>query len=295
MSFSALLQIAQRIDTLARSLIGRNAFESINVLIPDNASPESGFIRATSWLYCLYFEGGRVSISFLLDAGEGTGGFNRSVVDEHIESVRSLRTELHHNLGFQDSDQRARTYAESWRRSACGTAVPIEEGQWLACYDKLVQDAESTLQGLEGVVRHLEADREGAEVLLDEWERRLVRTISAASFDPIIEDVKSRIGRNYLSTVPFRNRHLNRWRNELDLLDDGYDFEREATLLIEKALLDDGSGVLPITGDDIIEALAVSPGPVVGDLLLAARTYYLANMCTKEELLEHLGTLTPQA
>ena len=108
MRFEELLRCHQRVNDLSRSLINRPAFEDLHVTIPDPSRPESGFIRATSWLYCLYFEAGRVSFTFLRRLGEAYSLIDRDWADEHVEVVRCLRTELHHNLGFADSDQAAR-------------------------------------------------------------------------------------------------------------------------------------------------------------------------------------------
>lgn len=288
MSFGAVLRHYQSINALARSLINRPAFDDIHVLHPDPSRPEPGFIRATSWLYCLYFEAGRVSIDYLVSLGEIFQVIDRNVANQHIEVVRSLRTELHHNLGFEDTDQQARTTAEVWRRGACGTSLPEAENQWGGCYQKLVGDSNIFLRSIEDVVRQIESDSNDADNHLAEWTRRLIRSWPGASFDPLIEDAKRRLGRNALNAVAFRNRHLYRWRKQLELLDDNFDFDREATLLIEKTLLEDDSAVLSISGRDIMEQLQIEAGPLVGRLLQEAKRYYESNGCNPEEILEHI-------
>ena len=100
--------------------------------------------------------------------------------------------------------------------------------------------------------------------------------------------MKYRLGREALSTVGFRQRHLDRWRKQLDLLDEGFDFGYEATRLVEKTLLDEDSVVLPITGRDIIESLGVKPGPRVGYLLEQASKRFDSVPGNKEELLSFL-------
>ncbi len=288
MSFEAVLRHQQRVNALSRSLIGRPAFQDIHVVLPDPAQPETAFIRATSWLYCLYFEGGRVSIGFLRRLGEARQLVDRDAVEQHIEAVRCLRTELHHNLGFEDSDQHARSAAESWRRKACDTAIPETRQQWRSCYKKLVGEAESILRTIKDLVRQLEADGDAASDSLDEWRRCLDRSWSAASFDPLIEDVARRLGRAALKTVAFRNRHVDRWRKQLDLMEDGFDFEREATLLIEKTLLDDDACVLPVSGRDLMAELGLEQGPLVGRLLEEARRFFLTQPVSREEVLAHM-------
>ena len=288
MSFEEVLRSQQGINTLARSLIGRPAFDELHVLLPNPTSPEPGFIRATSWLYCLYFEAGQVSLTFLRRLGEAYSLVDREASDQHVEAVRCLRTELHHNLGFGDSDLAARREAESWRRKACGTALPQTQNQWRACYDRIVDDAYTFLGGLDTVIRRIESDGDGAQQHIDEWLRRMNRNWSAAKFDPLIDDAKYRLARESLNTVAFRNRNIDKWRKHLELLDDGFDFDFEAMRLIEKMLLDEDSVVLPITGRDVIESLGVKPGPNIGKLLEEARRHFEVNRCSRDDLLAHL-------
>ena len=288
MSFEEVTRRLQTVDALATSLIGRNAFDRMHVLLPDPKNPEAAFIRAVSWLYCLYFEAGGVSLNFLRRLGERYSIVDHYVTDRHVEDVRSLRTELHHNLGVEDSDQATRAKAQDWRRRACGTALPSTSEGWRDCYDKLVRDACELLNLVETVVRRIEKDGTEANAHIEEWRWRLDRNWSASRFDTLIENVKYRLGREALNVVKFRNRYGDRWKKQLELLEDDFDFEHEATRIIEKTLLDEGAGVLPITGRDVIQTLGIEPGPRVGILLEEARRHFGVNRCTKEELLEHL-------
>jgi hypothetical protein len=288
MSFEAVLRSHQGVNTLARSLLGRPAFDELHVLMPDPTSPEPGFLRATSWLYCLYFEAGRVSLTFLRRLGEAYSLVDREAADKHVEAVRCLRTELHHNLGFADSDLAARTAAEGWRRQACGTALPQTLEQWRACYDRIVNDAHAFLDGVDTVVRRIESDGDGARQNIDEWLRRLNRNWTGSAFDRLIDDAKYRLAREALHTVSFRNKHVDKWRKHLELMEDGFNFEFEATRLIEKTLLDEDSVLLPITGRDVIEAIEVKPGPEVAILLEEARRHFEVHRCAKADLLAHL-------
>lgn len=291
MSFENVLRSHQRVNELSRSLIQRPAFDELHVAIPDPMSPEPGFIRATSWLYCLHFEAGRTSLTFLRRLGETYALVDREACEQHVEVVRCLRTELQHNLGFADSDRAARDAAQRWRRKACGTVMPREVEQWRKCYDTLVEEACSFLSKIEEVVRRIEADGDGAALLIEEWLRRLERSWPSAKFDPLVDDAKCRLGRNAMNTVSFRQRYVDRWRKQLEMLEDGFDFDYEATRLIEKALMDEDSLVLPVTGRDIMDSLHIPPGPQVGTLLEAARKRFQGNPCGKEELLVHLALL----
>lgn len=288
MSFEEVLRSYQDINILARSLLGRPAFNELHVLLPDPTSPEAGFIRATSWTYTLYFEAGRVSLTFLRRLGEAYALIDREASDQHVEVVRCLRTELHHNLGFADSDLSTRSAAEGWRRMACGTSLPRTRKQWRDCYTRLVNDSLKFLEAVEEVVRRIESEGDKAQQHIDEWHRRLERNWDAHSFDSLVDNAKYRLAREAMNTVAFRNRHVDKWRRHLELLEDGFDFEFEATRLIEKTLLDEDGVLLPITGRDLVEQLSVKRGPIIGALLEEARRHFEVAHCSKDELISYL-------
>lgn len=286
MSFDKIQRTNQNINMLTRSLVGKPAFEEVNVTLPDPNYPELGFIRATSWLYCLYFEGGRINLSYIQELCD-VYGVDRTALKDHIENVRCLRTELHHNLGFESSDQNARVRVDAWRKQACGTVLPQTEEQWSACYQNLMDEANEFLVKIEVLLRKLEQDQDPIEKI-NEWKRRLDRSWPAFEFDPLIEDVKCILGREQLKTVSFRNKNLGRWRQCLDLLSDGADFDREKILLIEKSILDDSNKVLPVTGRDIIDEFKIEAGPQVGIFLEKAKEAYEAGLTDKAEIFDYL-------
>ncbi len=288
MIFEDILRYHQGITVLARTLLQRPAFETIHVTIPDPSIPETSFIRITSWLYCFYFETGRVSLRFLQNLGNTYNLLDINESKNHMEIVRCLRTELHHNLGFLDSDQSTRLKAEAWRRRACGTAIPRSEQEWKECYNNLINEAHTFLENIDNVIRYLEQDEENSAAYIKNWAKLLDRDWPAAMFDPLVDEVKCRLGREAVNTIEFRNRNVSRWRQLLLLLEDEFDFSYEATRLIEKSMLDDSTIVLPITGKDIILELSIKPGPIVGIILEEGRKRFCATLCNKDELIGHL-------
>lgn len=284
MNFETILRCTEQINTLSRSILrGRPAFAEITVRLPNPENPELAFIQATSWLYCLYCEAGRVSIKFLQKCGVACSLINEENCKSHILIVQYLRTELHHNLGFGDTDLSKRNISNKWRKDNCGTADPQSNDEWNKCYIQLVSEAFIFLKQIYDIVRYIE----NSEEYTKEWYRRLERDCPAASFDPIIEDAKRRLGYLVLDTVKFRNRYYSRWKKQLDVYVD-YDFEYEATRLIENALLNENVSVLPVTGADIINILGIPAGPQVREMLIIAKEFFAKTKCTKEELLDYL-------
>ena len=289
MNFEGILRNYQRINFLTRSLIHRPAFSEVNLPLPSSRDPELDFVFAVSWLYCFYFEAGRISLTFLRRLGENHSIMNRESSEQHLETVRSLRTELHHNLGYSGSDLTARTTVESWRRRICGAAFPEKPGEWKICFDHLIDDSVIFLNDINRVVRHIESDMNNAEQLLGEWLRRLSRDYPLDAIDLLIDNTKHRLGRHGLNTTAFRNRHVGKWRQSLDLLDDDFDFDFEVTRLIEKTLLEVDGVILPITGENLINDLGIQPGSKVGAFLEEARRYFEVHRCGKDELMNHLS------
>lgn len=292
MTFADLLAAFQRLDQLAFAVLQTPAFKAMHVTLPGPGSSELKFIRASAWMYCLYIEAGRVSIDFLIRQGLAFGSIDPDDAKDHINYVRCLRTESSHNLGFTDSDQASREAAQRWRRRACGTAVPNREADWDRCIDALCRDGHHFVDRLYDVVRRLEEQQAECQLQLTEWKRLLDRDYSVADFDRVVEATKNRFGSGMMNTVAFRNRHLDRWRERLRALEDGFDFSREAALLVERSLLDENGNLLPISGDDVMSFFDIGPGQTVGRILARARALYDENPCNGEQLLDKLDADT---
>jgi hypothetical protein len=58
--------------------------------------------------------------------------------------------------------------------------------------------------------------------------------------------------------------------------------------LIERDLLDHAAHVLPVDGRDVMQALALSPGPEVARALRRARELFLSGITNRDDLLNAL-------
>lgn len=292
MSFDSIHHGFQKINQLSQIMIQQPALSSIEVSLPAPGSgSELAFIRATSWLYCLYFEAGRGSISFLIKLAEAYQLDQVSQYKSHMENIRCLRTEFHHNLGFEGTDYQARTKAEEWRYQACGTRIPADGNDWKKCYQRLVKDeAVKFLDFLERTLRYLEQDAaESRERNIMDWRQRLQQDYPAARFDPLIEDIKFQLGKKGLDTVKFRNRYVGRWKKELEIMQEDYDFNYEASRLIESALINDSQSALPFSSTELMDYFNLPQGPDVGEYLKIANIIYKSGIVDKQQLLREVG------
>ena len=273
---------------MARSLVEREALPSVRVVMPDPARPEAAFMRAISWLYCMYHEEGRASVAFLTRVATSVGLAGNNMISMHLDTVQYLRTEQSHSLGYEETDLQTLLAAEAWKRKTCGTAHPATQQEWETCYTCLIEEACGFLTLLRRAARHVESASENEPELVREWRRRLHRSWPGSDFDPLVRDAILRLGRPSLRITAFRNRHVDRWRKQLSILEDGFDFQREATLLIEKSILDDDLCVIPISGQEVMAELGLPPGPQIGRLLEEARRHFTSERCDSEDLLAHL-------
>jgi isoleucyl-tRNA synthetase len=150
-----------------------------------------------------------------------------------------------------------------------------------------MRDSVHLVEELAKLIGRIDADESKSQII-QEWSNRVARHHPPEAFDKIIATVANDLGREYLDVVRLRNRFYDRWKQELESRKSGYDFEVEARKLVEHALLNVMTPVLPITGADILESFSVEPGPKIGELLRHARMIYESEPCAKQELLDKL-------
>lgn len=292
-----MLTIFERVNeiNMIGSRFNPHSFEvlgKISLSVRQLTPYELGFYRAISWLYALYFESDRVNVEFLRDQ---LTGYRIEQNENHVQVVHQLRTYLQHNLDPTKEQNRAIQYAcECWFQKQCQVPVPSTEPQWRLCLQRLLQDALAFLTALQDCIRRIEQD-EGREDILRQWVFRRQRYHLPHEFDRLISIAATDMGRENIDAPRFRKRYYDRWMRELTIQQGSYDFEVEGRKLIEHALLVETTPVLPITGKDIIDTFAISPGPQVGELLRVARTLYMDEPCSRDALLTRLRlTLQPQ-
>jgi hypothetical protein len=288
-----IVQKQDEIDRLcARLTNGRVVFADTSLEKPKLKPAELGVLRAVSWFYVLYNEAGKVNVRFLSDRLHVYELDPDGQLSNHLTLVDRLRTYFQHNLDpAKPRDRDIQEFCVRWFTEQCGTSEPNGEDHWLACLRGFLMEALAFVDALSKCIREIERD-ESREQILQDWEFRRSRYHPPHEFDALIFKVATDMGRSTLDVVRFRKRFYDKWTQELSTLQGDYSFEIEARKLIEYTLLNETLSVLPITGQDIIDAFdEVEPGPKVGKLLEAAKALYEAEPCSREELLEKLQPL----
>jgi hypothetical protein len=285
-----ILRKKDEINRICSKLTGakRNLFEPLSLPMPVFKPAELGFLRATAWLYVLYFEAGRAGVPFLLGRFEAYNRDPSGKFRTHREKVNQLRTFLQHNTDPTTKHNQAIQFScDEWFRVNCGTAVPSAEPHWQKCLVAILTAALEFFGALLQTLRDIEADESAGEILRS-WNWKIERSYSPYEFDTLISKAANDMGREAIDATRIRKPHFDRWIQQLMLLQDGADVESEARRLVEATLLTSVTPLLPISGEDIIRELGVPPGPLVGEMLRSAKKKYEANVYSKLDLLEQL-------
>ena len=268
------------------TFVGDSALTEITVR-PPVSDDEASFLRLISWSYVLVFEAGRISIPYLLKLPHD-GTTVQSGLNDSVRLIHDLRTWSFHNLGFtHERDIGISTRVRRWFISNGGQDPPNNISSWGACFETLCMEARGILTRCKSAFEMILAGTEGGQDIIDDLKRRIELNWPAHKFDELTQDAVTRIGQT-LDVPKFRQSRIGKWREFLETV--APDDEPQACLirLIERDVIDYYETVLPIDGNDVMEALNLSPGPEVGDALRLARKIFKSGTIDPKELLESL-------
>ena len=285
-SINSLTEQVNRINQLS-VLIGKQepVFRERTMASMNYSCYEAGFLKSISWLYALYQEAGDQNIDFLVEKLQTYSSQDVPFCKEHLRTVYCLRTTLQHSLDLtskRNSD--IKDYSDQWFMSVIKKCEPFNSNTWRLSLYKLFKEARKFLDNLQNTLEKIGEDEFCSEIIL-EWNVKSRRYHSPHEFDPIIFNTAKDLGIDSIDPVKIRNKHYDRWKKQLELLNGDYNFETEARKLIETSLLELFTAKLPITGKDIIEHLGIPPGPIVKQLLGLAQAICQNEKCTKDKLL----------
>ena len=242
-------------------------------------------MRLVNWTYVLLFEAGRVAIPYLMKL-QGSTAIPLIAIKDARTIVRDLRTWISHNVGFSSEREAAISRRVSqWFLVLCGTTEPDNANAWRDCFNGLCREAGKIVRhcqnALELIVRENDMDT------IDDLKRRVDRSWSTDRWDALVGDICVRLSLR-INVPKFRNSRLSGWRTFLDTVPEEDDPEQAVNLIIERDLLNHTSDILPIDGRDVMSALDLGPGPVIGSALQYARELFRSGIRDRAQLLERL-------
>lgn len=265
---------------------GHDFFTHLSLKEPSPGDcPELVFIRSIFWLQSLFHECGGRPIRFCHRQSQYQDSGARG--QAFLQELRALRTHVAHNLDCASENDKTVEYTcIQWYKRACRIFPPNSSGDWAICVTTLFEDAITLLENIKAFLFFVKTSQD-ADLMIEDFRRSVSGQIAQYSFDEIVSNVADALGRTHLNLIKFRSDHFDRWIKDLDRLSDGYDFQKEARLLVEQSFLETPERP-PVSGQDIISELEVPKGPQVGKLLLAAKQLFENGLTQKSQILEEL-------
>lgn len=287
MSFPILNAAVVELRNSLRSFVDESAITEITVAPPAGNEDEVSFLRLVSWSYALLFEAGRVSIGYLLQIPVG-GRATVSDLRASRELVHDLRTWSFHNLGFvSDRDLEISRRVRRWFIRTCGHCPPTDRRGWRSCFLALCNDMQSIVEHCQGAMTTVLSSEDDGESSTNDLRRRIDRAWPAFEFHTIIADAAVRLG-IAIDPPRFCAGRLGGWRKYLESIPNGDDAVGHVLRVMERDLLAHAEDVLPIDGRDVMEALDLEPGPMVGSALRRARHLVRTGLRDRDALLHAL-------
>lgn len=288
MSFSELNSSVEDLRNELSVHISEAALEKFSCRLPGRAHDEAAFLRLIIYCYILFFEAGRVSIPYLVKINPPIGdSLKRQHCIETHQLVNELRTSIVHNLDYQD---RKRKNISQWFLNTCQVTIPKQRKHWRWCFKKLCEDVKSVTDYCSAVLSTIASSDDDKDIIFSDLQRRIDRNWPPFEFDKIITDAAVQL-REKISVVKFRNKNISNWRDFLDKLPGDVSLKREVSRIIERDVFDHFRSMLPVTTNEIMEALDLSPGPEVKRAITMARKLSDTGIREPEELLKELSSL----
>lgn len=289
MTESDLLVLIERVRQATATLLRDDgALEQPSVALQGFASPELGVLRLSSWLFALHMESGKEALKYLVELFSRSGAVD---VSEHVAEIQALRTYFQHHLTQSTRDERIRVTAELFLSTPGRGSTSGSVENWQAALDRLCVGAEEALTRIAEAAETALLD-DGREAVASQWAMNKLRAIPAHEVDSLIEGLAAQMGLDALDSKAFRERHLASWRKQLEVLNSGADPRKHLTGLIERELLNLSLLTpMPVTGEDVMDAFGLEPGPKVGSTLRAIRNIHSESGGTREELLSRAAEI----
>lgn len=247
-----------------------------------DTSNSHNFSQVVSFLYVLYIECSGYNLKFIQQRED----FKKNNNNVHYFTIISLRTYEQHYTDISNAEDKAKiNHRNNWFNELIGINEPEDEKQWIICLQKLMEEAINYLDKIILSIDNIEVD-ELKDIIIKDWISKSLRNHSKYEYEKVFNKVAIRIGKQNIDFNKFFSKYNNIWKQELESMSLGYDFDIEMEKRMERDLLE--YKFIPIDGNDIISYLKIKPGKLVAELLKMAYLIYEENPCTKDELLEKL-------
>jgi hypothetical protein len=284
-------ELKKNINSISNELIGEPFFWESSLVTSKSSNFKFEFKELISMLYSWYQEVCKKNLIFILPRIKTINEANYDKLNNYKNIVITLRTYFQHNLfSFEEPIESSKIkFCEQWFFDKCGFKKPVEGTQWKILLVDVLEGAViffkeilfelKSINSLESVIK---------ESVVEQWMNINCRTFGYHHYEKIFITVVKKLGYESLDALYICKKNTVKWNKELENLKDGFNFEQEATRLIEKFIFE--TQPLPITGNDIIKYLKIESGRKVALVIARARDIYYSSSrpYSKDELLKEI-------
>lgn len=225
-------------------------FQKTNVIKPDFLNKELSFVRLISWLYTIYFETGKSSLNIV---SKSMGPAGQQKLKEHKKIVRSLRTTLQHNIDTSGSSRDFKIVKDclAWTKKSCGKNIAVTEDDWKNASNSLISEAYDVFSEVLSTLELMTDSPAKKDIFITNWNITIHNNIPVHFFDDHISKLIKFIDIDHFDVVSYRDSHLDTWRQYMEKLTPGANYELEIKKIVESSIISDFIHIIPISINEI--------------------------------------------
>jgi hypothetical protein len=247
---------------------------------------ELRFLRGVLFYYSLLCECGAKPIRFCVNQSQFAPlvAFDPAAA---LKIIHALRTQAAHSLEQSADDDRLRFTARSWFRQHTALDFPAADAHWSRCADQIEQTGAALLQGIVRFLKILQDDPEMASMRA-ELRREIEGGIRPIDAETVVAEVLAEQGRRDLSPGKLCERWFADWSRTLSVKSANTNLLLDLRKLVETTVCLTPEPP-PISAKEIMDALNIGPGPMVGALVKERDRLCKEGIKNRDDLLAKLN------
>lgn len=225
-------------------------FPKTNVIKPNFSNQELSFLRLVSWLYTIYVEVGKLSLSTIIKSMTTE---EQLKFKDHKTIVQNYRTILQHNIDISSSTRDFKLSKDccTWAKKTCGKNIPNTEADWAKMSEAMMNETNEILSSILRTLEEMTNSDLKKQIFVSNWEATVNKNISPYEFDNHIKKIINFIDVNDFDIVSYRNKNLDNWRRYIYTLNSSANYTFEIKKIVESSIIKDFIHVIPFTIDEI--------------------------------------------
>ncbi|RYY38036.1 MAG: hypothetical protein EOP46_00405 [Sphingobacteriaceae bacterium] len=247
-------QLIAEINNLTTRLTANEIIFFNGITIHVGYESEDGcFKDIVNWLYALFIEVCGPNVKFF-EEKFGLYGLNLPPEALNIpKDIHIIRTVSSHNLDYGNTaNKKKKNYYENWFYKIIKKSQAETKGDYGLCLLYLLSNVIVYLETLKLCIDAVGRDEHFNDIILIEWKRRNDRNYGIYDFEVVLVQRLEQFGIDtFLDANKIAKREIDKWRGELKLLKDGFDFATEAGRIIDKYIIE--KKYCPIDPKDLLD------------------------------------------